>query len=270
VLEYVRTQDMTAYVRKATKPAGVVPAWAGSKMPLSSELADAVQAVLDRGRAGRWPQLQGDGRARAAGRAADAAGAGAAVAHAGARGGCWSSATARARATTSSSTPLPAATCTSGWRSCWPGGWRARSPTPSRSASTTYGLEIVAPAGGPGRRRCSASVSAPADLLADVLASLNSGELAQRRFREIARVAGLVFTGYPGAPKSLRQLQASSSLFYEVFRKYDAGNRLLAQAEPRCWRRSWTSAAPGRHAAALAACRWTWSSCGAQPVQRCR
>jgi ATP-dependent Lhr-like helicase len=69
------------------------------------------------------------------------------------------------------------------------------------------------------------------DLLADVMASLNSGELAQRRFREIARVAGLVFGGYPGAPKSMRQLQASSSLFFEVFRKYDAGNRLLAQAE---------------------------------------
>jgi len=67
--------------------------------------------------------------------------------------------------------------------------------------------------------------------LPDVLASLNSGALAQRRFREIARVAGLVFSGYPGAPKSLRQLQASSSLFFEVFRKYDAGNRLLVQAE---------------------------------------
>jgi ATP-dependent Lhr-like helicase len=64
-----------------------------------------------------------------------------------------------------------------------------------------------------------------------VLASLNSGELAQRRFREIARVAGLVFGGYPGAPKSTRQLQASSSLFFEVFRKHDPGNRLLGQAE---------------------------------------
>lgn len=69
------------------------------------------------------------------------------------------------------------------------------------------------------------------ELMSDVLASLNSGELAQRRFREIARVAGLVFGGYPGAPKSLKQLQASSSLFWEVFRKYDAGNRLLTQAE---------------------------------------
>jgi ATP-dependent Lhr-like helicase len=67
--------------------------------------------------------------------------------------------------------------------------------------------------------------------MADVLASLNSGALAQRRFREIARVAGLVFGGYPGAPKSLKQLQASSSLFWEVFRQYDRGNRLLTQAE---------------------------------------
>ena len=70
-----------------------------------------------------------------------------------------------------------------------------------------------------------------AELLHDVLASLNSSELAQRRFREIARVSGLVFTGYPGAPKSTKQLQASSSLFYEVFRKYDPDNRLLGQAE---------------------------------------
>ena len=75
------------------------------------------------------------------------------------------------------------------------------------------------------------SALASDDLLADVLASLNSGELAQRRFREIARVAGLIFTGYPGAAKSTRQLQASSGLFFEVFRKYDAENRLLTQAQ---------------------------------------
>ena len=44
-------------------------------------------------------------------------------------------------------------------------------------------------------------------------------------------MAGLIFTGYPGQPKSTRQLQASSSLFYEVFAKYDAGNLLLTQAQ---------------------------------------
>ncbi|WP_296918392.1 ligase-associated DNA damage response DEXH box helicase [Polaromonas sp.] len=69
------------------------------------------------------------------------------------------------------------------------------------------------------------------DLLQEVLASLNASELAQRRFREIARVAGLIFQGYPGEKRSNKQLQASSSLFYEVFRKYDPTNRLLLQAE---------------------------------------
>jgi ATP-dependent Lhr-like helicase len=146
------------------------------------------------------------------------------------------------RATTSSSTPSPAATCTWGWRSCWPGGWRATQPNTFSLSVNDYGLEILAAKpvdvdGCAGRQAC----SAPEDLLADVLASLNSGELAQRRFREIARVAGLVFSGYPGAPKSLRQLQASSSLFYEVFRKYDAGNRLLGQAQAEVLRRSWKS-----------------------------
>jgi ATP-dependent Lhr-like helicase len=75
------------------------------------------------------------------------------------------------------------------------------------------------------------SVFGTEHLLHDVLASLNSTELAQRRFREIARVAGLIFTGYPGQPKSTRQLQASSGLFFEVFRKYDSGNLLLTQAQ---------------------------------------
>ena len=64
-----------------------------------------------------------------------------------------------------------------------------------------------------------------------MLDSLNASELAQRRFREIARVAGLIFQGYPGEKRSNKQLQASSSLFYEVFKKYDPANRLLLQAE---------------------------------------
>jgi ATP-dependent Lhr-like helicase len=70
----------------------------------------------------------------------------------------------------------------------------------------------------------------PDNLLDDMLDCLNSTELARRKFREIARIAGLVFQGYPGAGKSLRQVQASSGLFYDVFARYDPTNRLLDQA----------------------------------------
>ena len=70
----------------------------------------------------------------------------------------------------------------------------------------------------------------PDNLLEDMLASLNAAELAKRHFREIARVAGLVFQGYPGAGKSNKQLQASSGLIYDVFARFDSTNPLLMQA----------------------------------------
>jgi ATP-dependent Lhr-like helicase len=112
--------------------------------------------------------------------------------------------------------------------------WRAAERTPATfsMAFNDYGLELLSatPIDWP-TLLASGELFATHTLLHDVLASLNAGELAQRRFREIARVSGLVFQGYPGAHKSTRQLQASSGLFYEVFRRHDPGNLLLTQAE---------------------------------------
>ena len=68
-------------------------------------------------------------------------------------------------------------------------------------------------------------------LLQEVRASLNATEMAKRRFREIARVSGLIFQSRPGEQRSARQLQASAQLYFEVFRQYDPGNLLLRQAD---------------------------------------
>jgi ATP-dependent helicase Lhr and Lhr-like helicase len=65
---------------------------------------------------------------------------------------------------------------------------------------------------------------------ADILAGLNASELARRQFREIARVAGLIFQGYPGEPHPARHLQASSALLHNVFAEYDNENLLLRQS----------------------------------------
>jgi ATP-dependent helicase Lhr and Lhr-like helicase len=70
----------------------------------------------------------------------------------------------------------------------------------------------------------------PNNLAEDIPASLNAAEMAKRQFREIARVAGLVFPGFPRSGKTARQLQASSGLFFDVFQRYDPENLLLAQA----------------------------------------
>lgn len=68
------------------------------------------------------------------------------------------------------------------------------------------------------------------NLLDDLLACMNSAELAKRKFREISRIAGLVIQGYPGQRKNARQVQASSGLLYDVFTRYDPDNLLLDQA----------------------------------------
>jgi ATP-dependent Lhr-like helicase len=64
----------------------------------------------------------------------------------------------------------------------------------------------------------------------DLLNSLNSGEMAKRKFRDIAHIAGLIFRGYPGKPVKSRHLQANSSLFFEVFKTYEPENLLYQQA----------------------------------------
>ncbi len=65
---------------------------------------------------------------------------------------------------------------------------------------------------------------------ADLEKMVNVTEATKRQFREIARISGLVSSGYPGTGKPDRQLQASSNMFYEVFRGYDPDNLLLRQA----------------------------------------
>ena len=69
------------------------------------------------------------------------------------------------------------------------------------------------------------------DLEADILKTLNATEMCKRQFREVARVSGLVFQGYPGQKKQAKHLQASSNLFYDVFENYDPENLLLSQTK---------------------------------------
>ena len=64
----------------------------------------------------------------------------------------------------------------------------------------------------------------------DVFNSVNATELARRKFRDIAIIAGMVFQGYPGELKRARHLQSSSQLIFDVMRMYEPDNLLLKQA----------------------------------------
>ena len=67
-------------------------------------------------------------------------------------------------------------------------------------------------------------------MLSDLQKSLNSNEMSRRKFRDIAVISGMVFTGYPEKGVKMKHLQSSSQLLFDVFRDYEPDNLLFQQA----------------------------------------
>ncbi len=220
-LELVRLEDMTAYVRIAKAGQGVVPKWMGGRMPLSSELGREVEAVF--GGDHQEPELR-------------------AIAPLLALQSRLSSLPAPGKLLAESITardgphlfvyPFAGRQVHEGLASLLSVRWGRLQANTFSFAANDYGF-VLSPANdvemdAEGLRE----LLAPAALLEDLRASLNLGELARRQFREIARVSGLLSPSLPGrAPRSQRQLQASSGLLYDVLQRFDPGHLLLAQAE---------------------------------------
>ncbi len=97
-------------------------------------------------------------------------------------------------------------------------------------AMNDYGFELLSDQPIPIEEAVETNVLGTENLLKDIQASINSTEMARRKFRDIAAISGLVFKGYPGKPVKDRHLQSSSQLFFNVFHDYEAHNLLLRQA----------------------------------------
>ena len=67
-------------------------------------------------------------------------------------------------------------------------------------------------------------------LSSDLQKSLNATELARRKFRDVAVISGLIFTGYPSKQIKTKHLQSNSQLLFDVFRDYEPDNLLYQQA----------------------------------------
>jgi len=224
LLELIRIHEMTAYVKRSKGKKVAIPRWGGGRMPLSSELADAVLDRLARAAQGQfkgpemrlvkpllqlqlaWSGLPGPNTLL--------------VEH-------WQSREGYHLFVY----PFAGRQVHIGLASLF--AWRISQQQPATFSISVndYGFELLSAESPDWTKLKDGSLLSPERLFEDVIESLNSSELAQRRFREIARISGLVFMGFPGAPRSTRQLQASSSLFFEVFREHDRQNLLLTQAE---------------------------------------
>ncbi|UIR57709.1 ligase-associated DNA damage response DEXH box helicase [Sphingobacterium sp. SRCM116780] len=97
-------------------------------------------------------------------------------------------------------------------------------------AMNDYGFELLSDQEIPIDDALVYDLFSPDHLNEDITASINSTEMAKRKFRDIACISGLVFQGYPGKYLKNKQIQSSSSLFFDVFADYDKNNLLLRQA----------------------------------------
>lgn len=223
VLEFVRLREMTAFVRRARSTRAVVPRWNGGKMPLSSQLARAVRQRLSLAADGVYdapemaavrPLLELQRalsripepdellierlRSRAGHHAFLFPFAGR-LAHEG-LGAVLSLRLTRA------------------------------APMSVTASATDYGIELRSDADFAPDEAAWRAVLSTDRLLEDLLEAANATELARRQFREVARIAGLTQTGYPGETRSARALQASSEMFFDALTRFDPDNMLLGQA----------------------------------------
>ncbi|MBL7955982.1 MAG: ligase-associated DNA damage response DEXH box helicase [Flavobacteriales bacterium] len=97
-------------------------------------------------------------------------------------------------------------------------------------AMNDYGFELLSDEPIPIQEAIDNDFFSETDLLDDLQRSLNATELAKRKFRDIASIAGLVFKGMPGRPVKERHMRGNSSLFFEVFSDHEPGHLLLRQA----------------------------------------
>lgn len=93
-----------------------------------------------------------------------------------------------------------------------------------------YGFELLSDIDFDPEEVLGLDVFSPRHLEEDLKSSINEAEMARRKFRDIATIAGMVFTGFPGKPQTNKHLQSSAQLIYDMLSQYDPDNLLLKQA----------------------------------------
>lgn len=97
-------------------------------------------------------------------------------------------------------------------------------------AYNDYGFELLSDQRIPIEEALGSALTDVNGLERDMLAGVNATELAKRKFRDIAAIAGLIFKGFPGQQLKDRHLQSSSQLIFKVFEDYDPYNLLYKQS----------------------------------------
>jgi ATP-dependent helicase Lhr and Lhr-like helicase len=222
-LELVRIKEMEVHVRKTTRKSGAVPSWQGGRMPLSSQLSEMIRNKIDEvvKKTASDPEMiflkplftLQQQRSHLPGK---------------------NEFLIEYLETTEGyhvlMYPFEGRFVHEGMAALVAHRIAQIQPITFSIAMNDYGFELLSDQPIPIDEAIETDVLGISNLMADIQASINSTEMARRKFRDIAAISGLIFKGYPGKPVKDRHLQSSSQLFFNVFHDYEAHNLLLRQA----------------------------------------
>ncbi len=222
-LELVRIKEMEAHVRPSKKKSGKVPSWQGGRMPLSSQLSEMIRLKIDEAAT----KSETDNEMKFLRPLMDLQ-------------------RSRSHLPTQTEFLIEYFQSSEGYhvvmypfegRNVHEGlgalvAYRISKikPITFSIAMNDYGFELLSDQPIPIEEAVEINVLGIEGLSTDILASINSTEMARRKFRDIAAIAGLVFKGMPGKKVKEKHLQSSSQLFFNVFHEYESDNLLLLQA----------------------------------------
>jgi ATP-dependent Lhr-like helicase len=223
-LEFVRVKEMTAFVKKSNAKKGLIPSWMGGRMPLSSQLSAVFRDKLDEVAHG----LEVDEEVIALKPLFNLQ---ASLSHLPQSNEFLIESFKSREGHHLLFYPFEGRLVHEGMASLLAYRISKVKSATFSIAMNDYGFELLTDQDIPIEEFLEdASFLSANNLLDDILLSLNANEMARRRFRDIAHIGGLVFTGYPGQPIKNKHLQASTSLLFDVFSEYEPDNILIRQA----------------------------------------
>jgi len=222
-LELVRIKEMEVHVRKSNRKSGKVPSWQGGRMPLSSQMSEMIRLKIDQSAT----NTENDAEMKFLRPLMDLQ-------------------KERSRLPKKNEFLIEYFHSSEGYhvlmypfegRFVHEGmaalvAYRIAQiiPITFSIAMNDYGFELLSDQEIPIYEAVETNVLGNENLLKDIQASINSTEMARRKFRDIAAISGLIFKGLPGQKVKERHLQSSSQLFFNVFHEYESHNLLLLQA----------------------------------------
>ncbi|HEY0666654.1 MAG TPA: ligase-associated DNA damage response DEXH box helicase [Sphingobacteriaceae bacterium] len=222
-LEIVKIKDMTAFVKKSSSKKGTVPSWMGGRMPLSSQLSAMFRIKLDEVARNKEEDIEIKALKPLFNLQQE-------LSHLPKKNEFLIEKFQSRDGYHLFFYPFDGRLVHEGMASLFAYRFGKIRKASYSIAMNDYGFELLTDEEIPLEEALSQNLFGTENLIEDIEHSLNANEMARRRFRDIAHIAGLVFTGFPGKSMKNRHLQASTSLLFEVFSEYEKDNLLIRQA----------------------------------------